>query len=134
MQISDDTQAVLSWLDNDEGSALRKRNDLGVLMELAATQNDAETFNRTVHTGTALWKLYSVLRKQQAGADGYANLEREFGAHLNSLRELLAQLTAHADDDIVRRFDETYFGMTQGVIRNLVDLGHDLARFASLRR
>jgi hypothetical protein len=134
MQLSEDTQAVLSWLDNDDSSALRKRNDLGVLMELAAAQNDADTFNRIVHTGTAVWKVYSVLRKQQAGAEGYANLEREFGAQLNTLRELLAALTANADDETLRRFDETYFGLTQGVIRNLVDLGHDMERVAGMRR
>ena len=52
---------------------------------------------------------------------------------MNALREQLATLMHNADDETLKRFDEIYFGMTQGVIRNIVDLSHDLAKIKSLQ-
>jgi hypothetical protein len=40
----------------------------------------------------------------------------------------------NADDETLKRFDEVYFGMTQGVLRNLVDLSHDLSKIKDLQR
>ena len=39
-----------------------------------------------------------------------------------------------ANDEVLRRFDDIYFGMSQGVMRNLVDLSHDLAKIKDLQR
>jgi len=134
MQLSPDTESVLAVLDEAVEGGLRKRNDVGALLELAATTNDHELFNEMTLTGTGLWKVYGVLKRVEPGSDGYPLLEREFADLLNRLRELMATLTPNADDELLSRFDDTYFGMTQGVIRNLVDLSHDLARIKDLQR
>ena len=134
MKLSEDTEAVLSILDEAVEGGLRKRNDVGVLLEMAAITNDHEKFNLLTLTGTGLWKVYAVLRRLEPGSEGYPQMEREFGSLLNELRELMAALTQQADDDLLKRFDDIYFGMTQGVIRNLVDLSHDLARIKELQR
>lgn len=133
MELSPDTQAVLSYLDSVTEGALRKRNDIGVILELGATYGQADLVNDVLRTGTGLWKVYGALRRLTPGAEGYSQLEREFGLQLNTLREHLASLVEPADDGVLRRFDDIYFGMTQGVIRNLVDLGHDLARVKALQ-
>ncbi|MBP7093357.1 MAG: hypothetical protein KBB72_04820, partial [Candidatus Kapabacteria bacterium] len=60
-------------------------------------------------------------------------LEEEFALQMNALREHLATLMHNADDETLKRFDDIYFGMTQGVIKNIVDLGHDLAKIKALQ-
>ena len=134
MQLSNDTESVLTVLDEAVEGGLRKRNDVGTLLELAASADNADSFNQLTLTGTGLWKVYGVLKRIQPGSEGYPQMEQEFGNLLNELRELMAALTDKADDETLKRFDEIYFGMTQGVVRNLVDLSHDLARIKDLQR
>lgn len=133
MNLQPDVLAVLSHLDSITQGALRKQNDLGVILELSASRADSDAFNNLTRTGMGLWKVYRTLRSLRSGDDGFSTLEREFGSLVNDLREQLASLVADADDDVLRRFDDTYFGMTQGVVRNLVDLSHDLARIKELQ-
>jgi hypothetical protein len=133
MQLSDDTEAVLSHLDTITEGGLRKRSDIGLLLELGASTGNYELFNSIVRYGTGLWKVYGTLRRLSPGAEGYIQMESELGQQLNGLREKLASMIETADDATLKRFDDIYFGMTQGVIRNLVDLGHDLARIKSLQ-
>lgn len=133
MQLSEDTRAVLEFLDSTIEGGLRKRNDIGVILELGATHGEADLFNAISRTGTGMFKVYSTLRKVQQGADGFEQLEREFALQMNLLREQLATLAQFADDETALRFDDIYFGMTQGVIRNLVDLAHDLAKIKGLQ-
>lgn len=134
MQLSDDTLHVISVLEQSAEGGLRKANDMAVILEIAATYDEVDLTMQLTRTGTGLWKVYSTLRRLQQGAEGYPQLEREFATQMNGLREQLAQLMRHADDDTLRRFDDVYFGMTQGVIRNLVDLSHDLARLKALQQ
>ena len=134
MDLSPDTESVLAFLDEAVEGGLRKKNGVGTLLELGAQQNMPELINQITTTGTGLWKVYKTLRRVEPGADGYSQLEKEFGLQLNELRTHMATLVEPAGDDVLKRFDETYFGMTQGVIRNLVDLGHDLARIKDLQR
>jgi hypothetical protein len=134
MELSDDTRAVLDYLNGLVEGGLRKRNDIGTILELGATHNEADLVNELIRSGTATWKVYSTLRRVNPGDQGYRQLEEEFALQMNTLREQLASLARHADDATLQRFDDVYFGMTQGVIRNIVDLGHDLARINEARR
>ena len=134
MQLSEDTLAVINSLHEAIEGGLRKRNDVAVVLETAAMTNGAERFNEITRTGTGAWKVYSTLRRVRPGEEGYRLLEEEFARQINTLREHLAELLQASDDETLRRFDETYFGMTQGVLRNLVDLCHDLSCIKDLQR
>lgn len=134
MKISEDTLAVINYLHEAIEGGLRKRNDVAVVLELAAASDDAETFNSVTRLGTGAWKVYSTLRRVKPGDEGYRLLEEEFARQVNDLRENLAVLVNTADDETLKRFDEIYFGMTQGVLRNLVDLSHDLSKIKDLQR
>lgn len=133
MQISADTEHVVAVLDEQAEGGLRKKNDMAIILELAASHDEADLAMHIIRTGTGLWKVYGTLRRLQPGAEGYPQLEREFATQMNMLREQLADLMRHADDESLKRFDDIYFGMTTGVIRNLVDLGHDLAKLKALQ-
>lgn len=133
MELSPDTQAVLNYLDGAVEGGLRKKNDIGTMLELGATHDEADLFNDLTRTGKGLWNVYNTLRRTTVGSEGYNVLEREFGTLLNEIREKIALLVNHLDDESLKRFDDVYFGMTQGVIRNLVDLAHDLAKLKDLQ-
>lgn len=134
MQLSPDTEAVLAVLEESVSGGLRKRADIGVLLEAGAQTNQPELFNSIVTAGTGVWKVYNTLRKLKPGDEGFRLIEEEFGRQLNSLRENMAAMMEPVPDETLKRFDEVYFGMTQGVMRNLVDLGHDLSKIKGLQR
>ena len=134
MIISADTEHVIAVLEEHSEGGLRKKNDMAVILEIAATHDEADLVMSIIRTGTGMWKVYSTLRRLQPGAEGYPQLEREFATQMNTLRQALADLSNHADDDTLKRFDDTYFGMTTGVIRNLVDLAHDLSKLKALQQ
>ena len=133
MEISEDTLAVVEYLDTYSGSTLRKRNDIEVILELAAFNNDADLMHSILFSGSSLWRLFNLIRKAAPASEGYTKLEEEFASAINTLRSELASLTEHAPDEVLLRFDTTYFGINQGVMRNLTDLSHDLSKFKEMQ-
>lgn len=133
MPISPQTALALEYMDNYTGNNLRKRNDLGEILETASTQDSADEFNALVFKGKVVWNLYSTLRKTPHNNEGYAHLEQEFSTSVHELREQLVFFAAHSANDTATRFQEVYLGTGQGTMRNIVDLAHDLARFKDMQ-
>ncbi|MDB5036339.1 MAG: hypothetical protein JWQ98_3580 [Chlorobi bacterium] len=126
MALSPDTENVLNYLDHASGQGLRKRNDMGTLLELAAETGDHEKMNRLIFHGRHLHNLYTTLRKAAPGGEGYSTLEREFSAAVETIRDLLALVLVDATPEQIERFNAQYYAVTQGSLRNLIDLAHDL--------
>jgi hypothetical protein len=99
---------------------------MGTLLELAAAGGDHEEMNGLIFHGRHLHNLYTTLRKSSPGAEGYRTLEREFASAVETLREKLANVLVGAEPEQVERFNTHYYAATQGSIRNLLDLAHDL--------
>lgn len=133
MSFSPDTENVLNYLDQVSGEGLRKRNDIGTILELAAEQGAHEEMNGLIFRGRHLYNLYGTLRKSAPGSEGYPSLEREFTTSVEELRNLLARLLVDADEEQVGRFNTQYYGVTQGSLRNLIDLAHDLGVMKSVQ-
>lgn len=133
MAFSPDIENVLSYLDQVSGEGLRKRGDMGTLLELAAGSGDDEAFNALLFHGAHLHNLYRTLRKTSPGAEGYASLEREFTTAVGTLHDLMAKMLVEADEEQVARFDTQYYASTQGSLRNLIDLAHDLGVFKGVQ-
>lgn len=132
MDFSEDIEAALDFIEAS-GAALRKRGDMGVILECGAESGDADMVNSIVFHGKNTWSTYSLLKKMRQNDDGFPGVEREFMKSINELRTLLADLTTAAPPESQSRFDEVYLGMSQGTIRNLVDLAHDLAALKNLQ-
>jgi len=133
MALSPDTEQVLDFLDQASGQGLRKRNDMGTLLELAAERNAHKEMNDLIFHGRHLYNLYTTLRKTSPGAEGYRVLEKEFATAVETVRNLMAVLLVDALQEQVERFDTTYYAMTQGSVRNLLDLAHDLGVFKAVQ-
>ena len=131
-KFSDDIEALLSQLDG-RGGGLRKRSDVGLLFELAASNNDFDGINAMIFNGKIIWNTYGVLRKASQEDENYSNLEKEFMLAINELRTFLFDYGEQCDEQHKKRIEETYLGMSQGTIRNIVDLAHDLAEVKNLQ-
>lgn len=133
MPFSDDIEQVLDFLDQAAGKGLRKRNDMGTLLQQAIILDAPDQMNLVIFEGRQLHNLYSTLRKSAVGQEGYQTMQREFAATAERLREAIAQLLVEAPEDQVERFNTQYYAMTQGSLRNLVDLAHDLGVFKGVQ-
>lgn len=133
MQLSDDTLAVVNYLNEYTGGNLRKKNDVSVIMEICATYNEPELLNRLVFTGKSLWNIASKLRKVNPSADGIELLQKEVERCSTELSGYLSEIAEAADEELKKRFDDIYLQLTGGAVKNLIDLSHDLAKFKDLQ-
>ncbi len=133
MIISEDTLAVVEYLDAFSEQSLRKKNDVSALLEIAAQQLDDERIIGLSFHGSALWKVFSLMRKSTPGSDGFAKLETEFAASMNHMREHIMALSEFSDDETRQRFYDVYLHVHTGSIRNICDLAHDFHHFKELQ-
>lgn len=133
MSITPDIENVLNYLEQVSGHGLRKRNDMATLLDLAASRDAGEEMNALIFHGRHLYNLYNTLRKASAGAEGFAVLEREFATATETVRDHLARILVDAGEEEVERFNSLYYQMTQGSLRNLLDLAHDLGVLKSVQ-
>lgn len=131
MNLSDDVKAIVELLNSQ--NSLRKRNDIGILLECGAANDLASEINALASLGKALWSLFSLLRKMSQNDEGYKRIEQEFSETSNKMREQLLGFFAYMGVVEQERFDTTYLRLTQGTIRNIVDLSHDLAGLKNLQ-
>lgn len=133
MQISDDTLAVVNYLDQYCDGNLRKKNDFASILEICATYNGVETLSRLIFAGKSLWNISSKLRKANPAAEGIELLQKETERCCNEMYVYLKEISDNADEEIQNRFNDVYLQLTRGAIKNLIDLGHDLAKFKDLQ-
>jgi hypothetical protein len=133
MTLSEQTEAVLAYFDHYTGHNVRKRADIGAVLETASTQDAAEEFNGIVFAGKIVWNLYNTLRKITSGQEGYQHVEREFSSAVQDFREKLLFFVATMPTETQQRFSDIYLGVGQGTMRNIVDMAHDLARFKDMQ-
>lgn len=134
MNISEDTLKVLEFLDNYSEGGIRKRNDIALLLEIAASNNQHELFNNLVFTGKSVWNLSKKVKKIDPHQEGADLVRNEFARQLDGFKKILEILLNQSDDEkIAERFDTIYFVITQGAVKNIIDLSHDLAIFKDVQ-
>lgn len=126
MEISKDTIEVLNFLDYISDNSLRKRADIGVILEIGASAGDYDNVNNIILYGTSLWTLYQTVKKHQANPSASDLLVVEMNKSADTLIDGLKKISVNSSDPELTRFDEVYFSASEGSFRNLVDLAHDL--------
>ncbi len=128
MNISDDTIKVLEFLDSYSEGGIRKSNDIASLLEIGAQFNQFDLFNSITFLGTSVWNLSKKIKNLRQNTEGIYLLNKEFNTQIDQLQIALKNLINFANDEIIiDRFDTIYFINTQGSIKNLIDLSHDLS-------
>ncbi|MBI3259799.1 MAG: hypothetical protein HYZ54_10045, partial [Ignavibacteriae bacterium] len=120
------------YLESTDAKLL-KSNDFGALLEIGAQTCAADEMNSIILTGKNIWSVYGILKKTNSTDENYQLLETEFMTEINTLRTAIVDFLKSVSDEIYKRFEDTYLGMNQGTIRNIVDLAHDLAVLKNLQ-
>jgi len=89
LKLSDDTLKVLDFLDNYSEGGIRKRNDIALLLEIAASFNLYELFNNIVFTGKSVWNLSKKMKKIDPNQEGADLVRKEFARQLEELKKYL---------------------------------------------
>src|SRR3989339_266344 len=109
MNISNDTEEILNFLDYASGDNLRKRNDLAVILEMGAMYGESNLVEDILFAGASVWNLYSTIKKISSSDEAQINLNIELNSSINNLRQFLNDILGTEFPDINKRFNENYF-------------------------
>lgn len=128
MDISQDTNAFIDIINDYANQELRKKNDLALCVEIAASYSGQEELNQLIFEGKVFWNLFSKIKNSTADDKGIELIQNEFEKSLVRLKEYLSIFIEKMDEKERIRFEEVYYQMTRGCILNLSDFSHDLAK------
>jgi hypothetical protein len=131
-QLSPDIEVFLTHVES-AGISLRKRIDIGLIFDYAALHNNYDQINDLVFTGKIVWNTYSALKKRNQTDEGYDLLEKQFMESVHTLRNSICQQSIGYTKEEQSRIEEIYLTMSQGTLRNIVDLAHDLSEIKNLQ-
>jgi hypothetical protein len=127
MRLSDSTQSFLAVLDTFSGNKLTRREDLGVLIELATLHRHDKELDELSFLAKFLSNVYAIMKKIGPGAQGYDKLVAQFQDNLPRAGALTLNLVEKSPQDVRDRFNSTYLAMTQDGMNNLLALLYDLS-------
>lgn len=133
MKLSEDTEKVLAYLDQYTDNRLRKRKDLGTILELGASFNLAEQINFLIFRAKSVWNISKKLWKVSPDQEGADLLQKEMVKGTEEMKDYLEIILGYADDDEIKRFNDIYMPATRGALKNIIDLAHDLAQLKNLQ-
>ena len=133
MELSADTLEVLKFLDEVTGGNLRKRNDIGSILEIGAGTGNHELIDDIIFTGSSLWNLNQAMAKSGTNTDIIDKLFDEYRRTALILDEKIRELISSFENPDVKRFNEIYLAKTSGAFKNLIDLAHDLAKLKEVQ-
>ena len=122
-QLSPDIEVFLSHIES-AGISLRKKTDIGLIFDYAALHNNFDQINDLIFTGKIVWNTYD---------EGYDLLEKQFMESVHTLRNSICQQSIGYTKEEQSRIEEIYLTMSQGTLRNIVDLAHDLSEIKNLQ-
>ena len=131
-QLSPDIEVFLSHIES-AGISLRKKTDIGLIFDYAALHNNFDQINDLIFTGKIVWNTYSALKKRNQTDEGYDLLEKQFMESVHTLRNSICKQSIGYTKEEQSRIEEIYLTMSQGTLRNIVDLAHDLSEIKNLQ-
>lgn len=125
MKLSSDTKEILSFLDYVTGNGLRKRNDLGIILEVLANGNKLNLANELLFYGSALWNTFRISKRSPKDAE-LDKIKTELSNLFKTLTEILTEIRPLLSKNEQIRFDKVYLQPTRGCQLNILDLCCDL--------
>lgn len=133
MELSQDTQNVIQAIDDSANGTLRKKNDLGTILELGASFGKIAEVTNLIFNGKIIWNLSKQLKKLDSSAEGLHLIQNEFENTLEIFRQNLIVLQEIANKETKDRFQNIYLELTKGCVLNIIDLSHDFAKLKDLQ-
>jgi hypothetical protein len=133
MKLSEDTIRVMNFLDDFTENNLRKRSDIGAIIEISASNNNSELLNRLIFSGKSVWNLSQKNKKNEPSQESTELIQKELLRGMSEIKILLENIIVDADDDLKDRFETVYFRISAGSVKNIIDLSHDLSKIKDLQ-
>jgi len=126
MTLSPPTIAILGTLDTASRGQLKRRDDLGVLLELGAPPERAAALDDLAFRAKFLTRAFGIMQRIGREGNGYDRLESEFAANMDVARGHVRTLLRGAPDIVRDPFTASYLSMTPAGLSHLMALLGDL--------
>ena len=126
MTLSTTTTALLVTLDSASRGQLKRRGDLGILLDLGADPARAVALDDLAFRAKFLTRTFGIMQRIGRDGNGYDRLESEFAVSMDVARSHVRTLLGGAPDDVRDRMTATYLAMTPDGLGNLLALLGDL--------
>ncbi|HTR99204.1 MAG TPA: hypothetical protein VML00_05585 [Bacteroidota bacterium] len=127
MELSKATSDLLLELDTLSGGSIKRRADLGILLECGRDGPGRKALDELSFFAKFLHRTHGIMARIGRDGEGFDRLLKEFTDASAKTTALLAQLLSGAPDDERRRLTATYLAMTPGALDNLLALCRDLS-------
>jgi hypothetical protein len=127
MTPSSSTVSLLAALDTASRGQLKRRDDLGILLDLGASPDQSAALDNLAFRSKFLTRTFGIMQRIGREGNGYDRLESEFTANMEVARGHLRSLLSGAPDTVRDRFSSSYLALTPGGFSNLMALLGDLA-------
>jgi len=121
--LSENTQKLISEIQNFSGNRLKNVNDTGLLIELSDTGNSEDPFFDVLFISKFLYGSKAILSKEND--IDKEKLLKEFQLNLSDLKRIIKEIIEE-NNEITAKFDKKYFELTQESMSNLYELISDL--------
>ncbi len=127
MELLPSTVEFVSKLDSFSAHKLSRRDDLGVLIDLASRSGRSEILDELSFLAKFVSKCHAIMMRIGPGGQGYDKLMAEYTANLEKARTLLRSLFSSSTPNLQRHFESTYLDMSHQSLQNLLALFYDLS-------
>jgi hypothetical protein len=133
MQLSPPVAALLATLEQHSGKPFNRREDTGVILEMAYRQDREPDLDRLSFVAKFLVRSMGIMKRIGREGQGYDRLSVEFGTNIGEARKLLADLLLAAPPDLRSRLHHEYLEMTPRAMESMLAFLQDLSSFKNWR-
>lgn len=126
MPISAQVRDIVSLLTTYSRGTLRDPDILAELLQHAQDHQAFAALGDLSFRGKHLARVRETLGRQAPGSDLHERLLAEFSTALQEFRQLLADFTADAHEELSTRIDRHYLAVSEQALQHLLTLAHDL--------
>jgi hypothetical protein len=126
MQLSDATHALLAELEALSSGRLKRREDLGALLELATRSSKEAALEELSFYAKFVSRSYRIIERIGRDGEGYDRLNSEFMNALERCRSLMRSIAEAAPSPTRERLESHYLQLSASSLEALLALASDL--------
>lgn len=127
VQLSKPTAGLLASLEAFAGRKLTRRDDLGIVIELAALHGRQDSLYELSVLAKVISKTHGIMQRIGVHGEGYDRISREFTDAITKSVSLLSLILSDAPEVERRRFAAGYLALTPASLQDLLIFCYDLS-------
>ncbi|MBI2620030.1 MAG: hypothetical protein HYW57_08110 [Ignavibacteriales bacterium] len=127
MQLRPDTAQFLTDLERYAGRSFVYRNEIGVLLDLARSENKMQLFEDAVFFAKFLSKSFDLMKRIGPDGEGYDKVAVEFQSGMEKAGTLIRTIVKESPTDLKENFLNGFFRLNQESLSAMMQLLRELA-------